>query len=113
LNEVRVVPNPYYSYSEYETNENDSRIQIQNLPPECVVTIYSLDGRFIRQFKRNEDRNQPNTRSITPAVDWDLTNAKGIPVSSGTYLVHIDAPGIGQRVIKWFGVTRALDASKL
>jgi hypothetical protein len=113
LKEVRVVPNPYYSYSDYENNENDNRIQIQNLPPECVVTVYSLDGRFIRQFKRNEDRVQPNTRSITPSVEWDLTNAKGIPVSSGTYLIHIDAPGIGQRVIKWFGVTRALDASKL
>jgi hypothetical protein len=113
LEEIKVVPNPYYSYADYELNENDSRVKIANLPPECTVTIYSLDGRFIRQFKRNEDKVQQNTRAIIPSLEWDLKNGKGIPIASGVYLIHISAPGIGDRVIKWFGVTRALDASRL
>ncbi|MDB4534795.1 T9SS C-terminal target domain-containing protein, partial [Vicingaceae bacterium] len=32
---INVVPNPYFAYSEYETNKLDKRIKITNLPKEC------------------------------------------------------------------------------
>ena len=50
---------------------------------------------------------------ITPALEWDLKNSKGIPVASGVYLIHINAEGLGERVIKWFGVARKFDPSGL
>ena len=33
----------------------------------------------------------------------------GIPIASGLYIIHVDAPGIGEKVIKWFGTMRPID----
>jgi len=118
---INVAPNPYYAYSEYETSQFTNIIKITNLPPKCTVSIFSLDGRFIRQYKRDEapesNSNRNNApvleKQVTPAIEWDLKNAKGIPIASGVYLIHIDAPGLGERVIKWFGVNRKFDPTGL
>src|SRR5690606_39998850 len=54
LLDIKMVPNPYLAYSGYETSQFTNTVKITNLPPRCIVTIYSLDGRFIRQYKRDE-----------------------------------------------------------
>ncbi len=122
LDNINVVPNPYYGYSAYEISQFANTIKITNLPSKCKVTIYSLDGKFIRQYNRDElgvnvrsDRPSSgiNTTQVSPALEWDLKNNKGIPVASGVYLIHIDADGLGERVIKWFGVARKFDPSGL
>ena len=111
LDSIKVVPNPYYAFSQYEVNTASNLVKITNLPAKCVVTIYSLDGRFIRQYKRDEVYTPYN--QITPALEWDIKNHKGIPVASGVYLIHINAFELGERTIKWFGVPRAFDPSGL
>ncbi len=120
LNEVRVVPNPYYGFSDYEVDKFSNIIKITNLPAKATITIYTLDGRFVRRYDRDEvgivpsgserlvDRSQ-----ILPALEWDLKNFDNIPVSSGVYLIHVDAPGVGQTVLKWFGVARQFDPTGL
>jgi hypothetical protein len=122
LSEINVVPNPYLAYSEYETSSFSNTVKITNLPAKCVVTIYSLDGRFIRQYTRNEvgkPNSPPRTNppvavnQIVPDLEWNLKNFAGIPIASGVYLIHVDAPGLGERVIKWFGVSRQFDPSGL
>ncbi|MCB9272064.1 MAG: hypothetical protein H6561_21240 [Lewinellaceae bacterium] len=50
---------------------------------------------------------------IVPDLEWDIKNSKGIPVASGVYLIHVDAPGLGSRVLKWFGVQRKFDPTGL
>ncbi len=99
LDLVTVVPNPYYAYSNYETNALDNRIKITNLPETCVVTIYNMSGTKIRQFKKDEDKT---------SVDWDLKNFAGVPIASGVYLIHIKSAD-GERIIKWFGTMRPID----
>jgi hypothetical protein len=111
LDSVKVSPNPYYGFSQYETSSFTNIIKITNLPAKCTVTIYSLDGKFIRQYKRDEVY-QPY-QQISPDIEWDLKNNKGIPVASGVYLIHIDAPGMGERTVKWFGIARQFDPSGL
>ena len=122
LAKVNVVPNPYYGYSEYENSQFNNTVKFTNLPAECKITIFSIDGRFIRSYNRNETgivqsppRNNPpiEVSQIEPDLEWDIRNNKGIPVASGVYLIHIDAPGIGERVLKWFGVNRKFDPSGL
>jgi hypothetical protein len=110
LNLVNVVPNPYYAYSAYETSATTGIVKITNLPPKATVTIYALDGRFIRQYNRNEVATAKN--QVTPAIEWDLKNAKGIPIASGMYLIHIKSDE-GERILKWFGVTRPFDTNGL
>ena len=120
LDAINVVPNPYYGFSDYETSQFTNIIKITNLPAKCTVTIYTLDGKFIRQYKRNEERMEKDGNEvpvlrgqISPALEWDLKNNKGISVASGVYLIHVDADGLGERVIKWFGVARQFDPSGL
>ncbi len=120
LDLINVVPNPYYAYDDYEVNQLDTRIKIVNLPNQCVVTIFDMSGTMIRQF--NVDKSNItvprgstaglNTDSKT-SVDWDLKNYAGIPIAGGVYLIHINAPGLGERVIKWFGILRPVDLNSL
>jgi hypothetical protein len=100
LDIINVVPNPYYAFSSYETNQLDNRVKVTNLPDICTVTIYDLNGNRIRQFKKAD--------KIT-SIDWDLKNERNIPIASGTYIIHVDVPGIGEKILKWFGVMRPVD----
>ncbi|MGB0250307.1 MAG: hypothetical protein ACPF91_09740, partial [Flavobacteriales bacterium] len=63
LEEINIVPNPYYAYSQYETNKLDNRVKIVNLPEVCTVRIYNLSGTLIRTY----DKADPLTY-----IDWDL-----------------------------------------
>jgi hypothetical protein len=119
LDAIKVVPNPYYAYSAYEVNQFSNTVKITNLPAKCVVTIYSLDGKFIRQYKRDEvpvksTSSNPgvNLYQVSPALEWDLKNSKSIPIAGGTYIIHI-ASDLGEKTIKWFGVLRPFDPSGL
>ena len=100
MSAINIVPNPYYAFSTYETNKLDNRVKITNLPHECEVRIYDLNGTLIRSF----DKSDPTTY-----LDWDLKNHKGIPISGGVYIIHIKIDGIGEKVLKWFGVMRPVD----
>ncbi len=118
LAQINVVPNPYYSYSIYETSQFTNTVKITNLPAECEINIFSLDGRFIRRYNRNETPGDANgsgaaTRQINPDLEWDLQNSSGITVASGTYLIHVNVEGKGERVLKFFAVLRQFDPSGL
>ena len=97
---INVVPNPYYAYSGYETNQLDNRVKFTNLPEKCSIRIYTVSGILIRKLTKDS----PQT-----SLDWDLKNQAGIPVASGLYIVHVDVPGVGEKILKWFGVMRPAD----
>jgi len=101
LDTIGIVPNPYYAYSSYENNQLDNRVKFINLPQQCTISIFSLDGALVRKITRDD-----NTSTYT---DWDLKNNVGVPIASGVYLIHIKADGIGEKVLKWFCVMRPVD----
>ncbi len=118
LDQINIVPNPYYAFSDYEDNRLANTVKITNLPDKCKVTIYSLDGKFIRQYDRDELPGRPKgtgtqSAQIIPDIEWDLKNSKGIPISAGVYLIHVDAGEDGERTIKWFGISRQYDPTGL
>ena len=120
LDLIRVVPNPYYGSSNYETNRTDNRVRITNLPSKCTIKIYTMNGVLVKTFKRdvsgqedlyviNTGGNDIKQSQRIPYLDWDLKNQNNITVASGLYIFHIDAPGVGEKIVKWFGVMRPLD----
>ena len=123
LDGVNVVPNPYYAYSSYEKSQFNKQVKITNLPGKCTVTIYSIDGKFIKKYDRDERGKDyrlegvtysPGEKQIYPDLVWDLKNHKGIPVASGVYLIHIESPELkAERTIKWFGINREFDPTGL
>ncbi len=100
LDTIKVVPNPYYAFSSYEEDKLDNKIKIVNLPQECTVKIFNVSGTLIRTLKKDNDLTW---------LEWDLKNEARIPIASGVYIMHVDAPGIGEKVLKWFGVMRPQD----
>jgi hypothetical protein len=121
LDLIKIVPNPYYGSSTYEVKRIDNRVRITNLPNICTIRIFTINGTLIRTIKRDvsgqEDVYIGDTGAGTnikqskriPYQDWDLKNQDNIPVASGLYIFYIDAPGIGEKILKWFGVMRPLD----
>jgi hypothetical protein len=97
---INIVPNPYLAYSEYERNKVEGRVKITNLPQKCTIKIFSTSGKLIKTFKKDN----PQT-----FLDWDMNNEAMIMASSGVYLIHVDVPGIGERVLKFFAVMRQVD----
>jgi len=97
---INVVPNPYYAYSSYENNQLDNRIKITNLPEECTISIYNINGTLMKRFQKGD----PKT-----SLDWNLKNQVDIPVASGIYLIHVMVPDIGERTLKWYGVMKPTD----
>jgi hypothetical protein len=100
LDIINIVPNPYYAFSEYERSRLDTRIKITNLPEQCTVKIYTVNGKLVRTFKKD---------SPITSLDWNLTNHVNIPVASGIYLIHVSVPEVGERVLKAFISMRTPD----
>jgi hypothetical protein len=101
---INVVPNPYNAFSEYENNKLDNRVKITNLPERCTISIYSVNGKLIKQIKKD---------SPVTYQDWTLTNHANIPVASGVYLIHVEIPGIGERILKSFIAMRTVDLQNM
>ncbi len=87
LGKIRVVPNPYFAKSTYEMDQFHHIVKFSNLPRRCTIRIFNLAGDLIRTIEK--------TDPTTSIVEWDLMNEKEIPVASGFYIYHVDAPGIG------------------
>ena len=100
LDLINVVPNPYYAYSSYEKNQLDNRVKFTNLPEKCTIRIYTVSGLLIRKITKD---------SPITSVDWDLKNQAGIPIASGLYIVHVDVPDVGEKILKFFGILRPVD----
>ena len=99
LDEIRVVPNPYYAYASYENNALDNRVRITNLPEECTITIYDVSGVKIRQFTKAS----PET-----TLDWDLKNFANVPIAGGVYYMHVTTQN-EEMVYKFFATMRVPD----
>jgi hypothetical protein len=100
LEMINVVPNPYNAFSEYERNKIDNRIKITNLPEKCTISIYTTNGKLIQRIVKD---------SPITYQDWTLTNFANIPVASGVYLIHVEVPHVGERVLKAFIAMRMVD----
>ncbi len=96
---INVVPNPYYGYSSYEGDQSVSCVKITNLPVQCEISIYSVNGMLIRKFSKNDP---------LASVDWDLRSDAGLPIAGGLYIIYIKVDGVGEKVLKWFGALRPI-----
>ena len=86
LSKIRAVPNPYFAHSTYELNRFNRVLKFTHLPARCTVRIFNLAGDLVRVMDKNDGTSQ---------LTWDLNTASGLPVGSGVYIFHVDAPGVG------------------
>jgi hypothetical protein len=98
--QVKVVPNPYYAFSQYESSQLQNLVKITNLPQRCKISIYTLGGQLVRTFDKNSSEAFQN---------WNLQNSVGVPISSGLYILHINGYELGEKTVKFFAVMPEID----
>jgi len=101
LDNIYVVPNPYVGLNTIEpTNKlpgqsrGERRIYFENLPPRCTIRIYTISGEHVQTLEH--DTNISNGREF-----WNLLNTDGFSVAYGIYIAHVDAPGVGEKLLKF------------
>jgi len=91
LEQVKVVPNPYYGFHSGEMNPFNRWVQFTYVPRRCTIRIFDIVGHLIQKIDKDDDAT---------LARWDLKNSYGLPVASGIYVYHLEAPGIGDKVGK-------------
>ena len=94
IDDIGIVPNPYRGRSAYETGNEDRRVRFTNMPQTATIRVYTVSGTLVRTLYKD---------GPSPSLDWNLTTDSNLPVASGMYFLHIDVPGVGEKVMK-FGV---------
>jgi hypothetical protein len=98
LERINVVPNPYWAYSIYETSYDTPVLKFTHLPPgEINIRIFDLAGSLIKTLTKRDDVNE---------LSWDLRNESRLKIASGMYIAHIEAPGIGEKILRFAVVQR-------
>ncbi len=97
---VIVYPNPYRINGNYRADgfegrgredfadERNRLIHFTNLPPQCDIKIYSLDGDLIRQIIHDKPAGDPSSMHDT----WDVISRNLQVVVSGIYYFVIETP---------------------
>jgi len=104
LDLIGIVPNPFYGNSEYQNNWSDKIAKFINLPQNCTVSIYTISGILIRRFEKDDELSY---------IDWDLKNQYGNKIAGGVYIIYINAPEIGEKVLKWFGAMKTSNSESI
>ncbi|HNX20776.1 MAG TPA: hypothetical protein PKG88_00275 [Bacteroidales bacterium] len=101
LDNINIVPNPYYGFSAYESTALETYVKITNLPEKCDISIFTVSGTLVKRISKGD--------AESTFVTWDLKNDAAIPVAGGIYIIHINAPNIGERTLKFFCAMRPTD----
>jgi hypothetical protein len=101
LDKINVVPNPYYGYSAYELSALENNVKIINLPEKCEISIFTVSGTLVKKISKGD--------AESTFVTWDLKNSANIPIAGGIYIIHVSAPNIGERTLKFFCAMRPTD----
>lgn len=84
---IRVVPNPFVIFSQYQSSLADSRVLFTNVPPRGTIRIYTVAGQFVQQITW-----EPADLEGDGDLFWDLKSREGIDIASGLYLWVLTAP---------------------
>lgn len=114
VGKVAVVPNPYRGDIAYESYsppweapppgenrpwmEQDRKIQFINLPNNCEIRIYTLNGEEVEVI-----RHESTSRGYE---NWNLTSRVGQAVSSGIYLFTVEDLNTGEVQVDKFVIIK-------
>jgi hypothetical protein len=101
MDQIYVVPNPYVGYNVIEPTtrlpgqtRGERRMYFENLPPKCTIRIFTLSGDLVAVLEHESTAD--NGREF-----WNLLNRDGFSVAYGVYIAHIDAPEVGETILKF------------
>jgi hypothetical protein len=122
---VSVFPNPYRGDAAWDGSlRRDRYLWFTNLPPRCVIRIYTLAGDLVDTIDFDQATYRPtDIRGIFDPTDprdperdlpslpggmaaWDLVSRKDQGVASGLYLYSVEEPNGGGRQVGKFLIVK-------
>ncbi|TAL68982.1 MAG: hypothetical protein EPN82_08710 [Bacteroidetes bacterium] len=101
LNQINIVPNPYYITHEGQKSPYDAKLYFTKLPKKCTIDIYTATADLIVSINHDEYISpEPDKEGIEV---WDLLSKNGQRVQSQTLVALITTPN-GAQTIKKFAV---------
>ncbi|HPD34220.1 MAG TPA: hypothetical protein PKV40_07750, partial [Candidatus Kapabacteria bacterium] len=101
LQNVQVVPNPYFIAHEGTRSPYDSKIYFTKLPKKCTIDIYTVSGDLIRTI--NHDETTSSMKDSEFMEVWDLLSTNGIRVQSQAFVALITSED-GAQAVRNFSV---------
>jgi hypothetical protein len=97
---VKVVPNPYMIGNEWQTQFIARRVKFINLPNECTIRIFNLNGELVRTLEHRETSGDAVSNDLGGDEWWDVLSENRQLVASGVYIFHIRSD-VGEQVGKF------------
>jgi hypothetical protein len=99
MEQVTVVPNPYYISHQMQKSPYDSKLFFTKLPPVCTISIYTVAGDLIKEINHDETTGED---SYTHAVEvWDLLSRNSQRVQSQTLVAIVREPNGAESVVQF------------
>lgn len=98
--EPYVVPNPYVAAASFEPQRfavmgrGERKIEFRNLPTNCTIRIYTLNGELVQTLKHDGNINKGY-------IEWNLRNSDQLEIAPGLYIYHVDGGEVGTYIGKF------------
>jgi hypothetical protein len=110
LDDIKVVPNPYYVYAEWDQSNNRRKIQFTNVPMDSEIQIYTLSGELVAILDHHGDatavaggRGYNSNRVGT--VDWNIWTYEFTEAAYGLY-IYVVKTDDGRTKVGKFAIIR-------
>lgn len=97
LEKVKIVPNPYFAYSSYETSYDEPILKFTHIEGAATIRIFNVAGQLVKTLVKSDNLNE---------MTWDLRNEARLKIASGMYIAHIEVAGVGNKVLKFAVIQR-------
>ncbi|MFC1500159.1 hypothetical protein ACFL6T_03980 [Candidatus Zixiibacteriota bacterium] len=91
LDDIMVVPNPYYIYTDWDMSNNRRKIQFTNVPMDSEISIYTVSGELVAVLDHSGDalanagaKGYNSNRVGT--VDWNIWTYEFTEAAYGLYV---------------------------
>jgi hypothetical protein len=91
MDDIKVVPNPYYVYADWDMSVNRRKIQFTNVPENSEIRIYTLAGDLVAILDHHWDATQTEgergyASHRVGTVDWNLWTYEFTEAAYGLYI---------------------------
>ena len=95
---IHTVPDPYLGSSRFDLAPTERQLMFVNMPAQCTLRIYSLNGVLIRSFNYRD-------QSGGGRMAWDMRSRSGASIASGVYFFQVTTLEGDEHVGKFTVVT--------
>lgn len=103
LDDIKIVPNPYYVTHQGQKSPYDAKIYFTKLPDKCTIDIYTVSGDLIKSIDHNAAVSNSDNNYTSSVIVWDLLSDNRQRVSSQSLIAVITSDN-GEQTVKNFSV---------